>query len=161
MAVLVRWADLALTAGFPCLSKIQTQSEILRSFNPNIIFLYLKNQINILTAERKMYRLFYIKYLCGNSAMKIKKCIDQELKSADNPCVLTNFHKLLSSTYYSKNNFPFVCRHILVSMGTWLKKEYKSHTRIIRYCESESHTLIMFYKQHCKWGTSLSFFEIP
>ena len=22
-------------------------------------------------------------------------------------------------------------------------------------------TLIMFYKQHCKWGTSLSFFEIP
>ena len=31
--------------------------------------------------------------------MKIKKCI--ELKSTDNPYVLINFHKLLSSTYYS------------------------------------------------------------
>ena len=148
MAVLVRWADLALTAGFPCLSKqIQTQSEILRSFNPNIIFLYLKNQINILTAERKIYRLFYITLvspLWQLNYMKIKKCIDQELKSADNPWVLTNFHKLLSSTYYSKNNFPFVCRHILVSMGTWLKKEYKSHTRIIKYYESESHMQIRF-----------------
>ena len=34
------------------------------------------------------------------SAQAIKECIDYELKSADNPYVLTNFCKLLSLTYY-------------------------------------------------------------
>ena len=35
-----------------------------------------------------------------NSAQAIKECIDYELKSADNPYVLTNFCKLLSLTSY-------------------------------------------------------------
>ena len=39
----------------------------------------------------------------GYSAQAIKECIDYELKSADNPCVLTNFCKLLSLTYYNTN----------------------------------------------------------
>ena len=38
-----------------------------------------------------------------NSAQAIKECIDYELKSADNPYVLTNFCKLLSLTYYRED----------------------------------------------------------
>ena len=37
----------------------------------------------------------------GYSARAIKECIDYELKSAENPYVLTNFCKLLSWTYYT------------------------------------------------------------
>ena len=49
---------------------------------------------------------YFIQPLClpgGYSAQAIKECIDYELKSADNPCVLTNFCKLLSLTYYNTN----------------------------------------------------------
>ena len=64
----------------------------------------IENWINILTAESKTYVLFYMTLvppcLGGYSAQAIKECIDYELKSADNPCVLTNFCKLLSLTYY-------------------------------------------------------------
>ena len=41
----------------------------------------------------------------GYSTQAIKECIDYELKSADNPYVLTNFCKLLSLTYYSWKHF--------------------------------------------------------
>ena len=42
------------------------------------------------------------------------ECIDYELKSADNPYVLTNFCKLLSFTYYNirtkhTNDKPYAC----------------------------------------------------
>ena len=41
----------------------------------------------------------------GYSAQTIKECIDYELKSADNPYVLTTFCKLLSLTYYSQDRY--------------------------------------------------------
>ena len=53
---------------------------------------YLKNWINILT-ESKTHSLFYMTLLGGYSAQVIKECVNYELKSADNPCVLTNFCK--------------------------------------------------------------------
>ena len=39
--------------------------------------------------------------LGGYSSRAIKECIDYELKSADNPYVLTKICKLLSLTYYT------------------------------------------------------------
>jgi hypothetical protein len=41
----------------------------------------------------------------GYSAQAIKECIDYEVKSADNPYVLTNFCKLLSLTYYRRSEY--------------------------------------------------------
>ena len=41
-------------------------------------------------------------FLGGYSAQAIKECIDYDLKSANNPYVLTNFCQLLSLTCYSK-----------------------------------------------------------
>ena len=40
-------------------------------------------------------------YDLSASLVAYQKCIDQKLKSADNPYVLTNFCKLLSLTYCS------------------------------------------------------------
>ena len=40
-------------------------------------------------------------FLVATQLRQLKKCIDYEPKSADNPNVLANFCKLLSLTYYS------------------------------------------------------------
>ena len=62
-----------------------------------------------MTAESKTYGLFYItlEHPGGYSAQAIKGCIDYELKSADNPYVLTNFCKLLSLTYILREDVIF------------------------------------------------------
>ena len=65
------------------------------------------------------------------------KCIDYELKSADNPSVLTKFCKLLSLTYYRRNAYYLLkiklaltictddneCQMAFFTMSKWPSKD--------------------------------------
>ena len=76
------------------------------------LWFYLKNWINILTAESKTYGLFHMALVTPRWLLttQLRQFHDYELNSADNPYVLMNFCKLLSLTYYKHAPWPQVTK---------------------------------------------------